>query len=74
MLRVWMRRRSMPASIQLRLHPVFDARLGHIAFDYASSFGPIHSDWTIAGKTAQWHIQHSCQYDRLARARMGRGR
>ena len=39
------------------LHPVFDARLGHIAFDYVSSYGPIHSDWTIDGKTAQWHIR-----------------
>ncbi|HXR39505.1 MAG TPA: family 78 glycoside hydrolase catalytic domain [Terracidiphilus sp.] len=38
------------------LHPVFDARLGHIAFDYASSYGPIHSDWTIEGTTAAWHV------------------
>jgi alpha-L-rhamnosidase len=38
------------------LHPVFDARLGSIAFDYDSAYGPIHSDWTIAGKTATWHV------------------
>jgi len=38
------------------LHPVFDARLGKIAFDYASSYGPIHSDWTANGTTATWHV------------------
>jgi len=27
------------------LHPVFNARLGSISFDYASAYGPIHSDW-----------------------------
>ncbi|HEY1984547.1 MAG TPA: family 78 glycoside hydrolase catalytic domain [Terracidiphilus sp.] len=39
------------------LHPVFDARLGSIAFDYASTYGPIHSDWTVQGKTAAWHVR-----------------
>jgi hypothetical protein len=29
------------------LHPVFDARLGSTAFDYDSSYGPIHSDWRV---------------------------
>jgi alpha-L-rhamnosidase len=38
------------------LHPVFDARLGHVAFDYASAYGPIHSDWTVTGHTAEWHV------------------
>ncbi len=38
------------------LHPVFDARLGSIAFDYDSAYGPIHSDWTIQGKSATWHV------------------
>ncbi|MDR3772336.1 MAG: family 78 glycoside hydrolase catalytic domain [Terracidiphilus sp.] len=38
------------------LHPVFDARLGHIAFDYASAYGAIHSDWTVKGGTADWHV------------------
>jgi alpha-L-rhamnosidase len=38
------------------LHPIFDARLGKIAFDYASSYGPIHSDWTANGTTATWHV------------------
>ena len=38
------------------LHPVFNARLGSIDFDYDSSYGPIHSDWTIQGKTATWRV------------------
>jgi alpha-L-rhamnosidase len=38
------------------LHPVIDARLGHIAFDYDSAYGPIHSDWTMTGATAAWHV------------------
>jgi alpha-L-rhamnosidase len=38
------------------LHPVFDARLGSVNFDYASSFGPIHSDWRVDGSTAEWHL------------------
>jgi alpha-L-rhamnosidase len=38
------------------LHPIFDARLGRVAFDYASAYGPIHSDWTVKGTTAEWHL------------------
>jgi alpha-L-rhamnosidase len=38
------------------LHPVFDMHLGHISFDYASSYGPIHSGWTFDGATAQWNV------------------
>ncbi len=38
------------------LHPVFDARLGHISFDYDSPSGPIHSDWTVTGQVAEWHV------------------
>ena len=38
------------------LQPAFDARLGHISFDYASAYGPIHSDWTVEGQTAHWHV------------------
>jgi alpha-L-rhamnosidase len=38
------------------LHPVFDARLGHVSFDYDSVYGPIHSDWTVQGATATWHL------------------
>jgi alpha-L-rhamnosidase len=38
------------------LHPVFNARLGSISFDYASAYGPIHSDWKFNGGTAEWHV------------------
>ena len=38
------------------LRPHFDARLGQIALDYESSYGPIHSDWTVKGATAEWHV------------------
>jgi len=38
------------------LHPVFDERLGHLSFDYDSVYGPIHSDWTVTGTTAVWHV------------------
>jgi len=38
------------------LHPVFDERLGWIRFDYDSRYGPIHSDWKVSGKTAEWHL------------------
>ena len=38
------------------LHPVFDPRLGHLSFDYDSSYGPIHSDWNVTGSTATWHV------------------
>jgi alpha-L-rhamnosidase len=38
------------------LHPVFDARLGHVSFTYDSVYGPIRSDWTVKGSTAGWHV------------------
>ena len=38
------------------LHPVFDARLGTLSFDYDSAYGPIHSDWKIAAGIATWHV------------------
>ncbi len=38
------------------LHPVFDARLGSVSFDYDSPYGTIHSDWKITGSTAVWHL------------------
>ncbi len=39
------------------LHSAIDARLGSLSFDYNSSYGPIHSDWTAQGETATWHLQ-----------------
>jgi len=38
------------------LHPVLDERLGWIRFDYDSNYGPIHSDWKVNGKSAEWHV------------------
>ncbi len=38
------------------LHPAFDARLGHVSFDYDSGYGPIHSNWTVKGLTANWQV------------------
>ena len=51
-----MLRRSIAGFHTVVLHPVFDARLGHLAFDYDSAYGPIHSDWTVNGATAEWHV------------------
>ncbi len=47
---------SDPGFHTVVLHPVFDERLGHIAFDYDSVFGTIHSDWTVTGAMAAWHV------------------
>jgi alpha-L-rhamnosidase len=38
------------------LHPVFDTRIGSLGFDYASSYGAIHSDWSVKGTAAEWHL------------------
>jgi len=38
------------------LHPIFDARMGKVNFDYASSYGTIHSDWNMEGSTVEWHF------------------
>jgi len=38
------------------LQPHFDARLGSLDFKYDSSYGPIHSAWTVKGNTAEWHV------------------
>ncbi|HUB00868.1 MAG TPA: family 78 glycoside hydrolase catalytic domain [Terracidiphilus sp.] len=38
------------------LHPVFAARLSPVSFGYDSAYGPIHSDWSVKGSTAVWHV------------------
>ena len=38
------------------LHPVFDARLSPLKFDYESSYGKIESSWTVKGKTVEWNV------------------
>jgi alpha-L-rhamnosidase len=40
----------------IRLHPNFDKRLGSLDFSYESSYGTIHSEWSIAGSRAIWHL------------------
>ena len=47
---------SDPGFHTIVLHPVFDARLGQISFDYDSAYGPIHSGWTMNGNTVTWHV------------------
>ncbi len=48
------------------LHPVFDARLGSLPSTTPQPTGPIHSDWTVNGATAEWHVTHPRQHHRLA--------
>jgi alpha-L-rhamnosidase len=38
------------------LHPVFDARLSSLKFEYESSYGEIESNWTVKGKTVEWSV------------------
>jgi alpha-L-rhamnosidase len=38
------------------LHPKFDKRLGSVDFTYPSSYGPIHSAWSVQGSSARWTI------------------
>jgi len=38
------------------LHPVFDARLGSVDFSYSSTYGVIHSSWTVKGTDAKWSV------------------
>jgi alpha-L-rhamnosidase len=38
------------------LHPQFDKRLGSLDFTYPSSYGPIHSAWTVEGSKANWTV------------------
>ena len=40
----------------IRLHPNFDTRLGRVDFSYDSSYGPIHSAWSVSGKKAAWNV------------------
>ena len=41
---------------EINLHPNFDARLGHLTFDYDSRYGTIHSDWKVVGSKVMWHL------------------
>jgi alpha-L-rhamnosidase len=38
------------------LHPNFDARIGHLNFDYDSAYGTIHSSWIVAKENVTWKV------------------
>jgi len=38
------------------LHPNFDALLGSLDYSYDSSYGTIHSAWTVKGNEAKWSV------------------
>jgi alpha-L-rhamnosidase len=45
-----------PGFHTIRLHPNFDKRLGSLDFTYESSYGTIHSAWSVSGNTATWNL------------------
>jgi alpha-L-rhamnosidase len=47
---------SDPGFHVIHLHPNFDKRLGSLDFSYESSYGTIHSEWSVAGSKAIWHL------------------
>jgi alpha-L-rhamnosidase len=47
---------SDPGFHTIRLHPNFDKRLGGLDFSYDSTYGTIHSAWTVAGNKATWKL------------------
>ncbi len=54
------------------LHPVFDARLEHLAFDYDSSYGPIRSRLDGDRASRRMACHDSCKHHRMAAVRHGR--
>lgn len=47
---------ASPGFHTISLHPNFDARLGHLDFDYDSTYGTIHSGWKIDGDHVTWKV------------------
>jgi alpha-L-rhamnosidase len=47
---------SDPGFHTIFLHPNFDRRLGNLEFSYESSYGTIHSAWSITGNKATWRL------------------
>jgi alpha-L-rhamnosidase len=47
---------SDPGFHVIWLHPNFDKRLGSLDFSYDSSYGTIHSAWSISGNKATWNL------------------
>ncbi len=40
----------------IQLHPNFDKQLGSLDFSYESSYGTIHSAWTVSGNLVTWDV------------------
>jgi alpha-L-rhamnosidase len=47
---------SDPGFHVIRLHPNFDKRLGSLDFSYESSYGLIHSAWSVSGNKVVWKL------------------
>ena len=47
---------SDPGFHTICLHPNFDARLGSVALEYQSNYGPIRSAWSASGTQADWKV------------------
>jgi alpha-L-rhamnosidase len=45
-----------PGFHTILLHPNFDRRLGSLDFSYDSSYGLIHSAWSVAGNKVTWEL------------------
>jgi alpha-L-rhamnosidase len=45
-----------PGFHTILLHPNFDKRLGNLDLSYESSYGTIHSAWSITGNKAMWKL------------------
>jgi alpha-L-rhamnosidase len=45
-----------PGFHTILLHPNFDNRIGSLDFSYDSSYGTIHSAWSITGNKATWKL------------------
>ncbi len=45
---------SDPGFHRIHLHPEFDARLGPVTATYDSIYGPITSNWSVAGNRTTW--------------------
>ena len=45
-----------PGFHTIRLHPNFDRRLGSLDFSYESSYGTVHSAWSVVGNKLTWNV------------------
>lgn len=47
---------AAPGFHVIRLHPNFDKQLESLDFSYESSYGTIHSGWTVSGNHVMWDL------------------